>query len=309
MNPKAQHQMKKYAILILCSIVFSVGLSSQDHHSNQKINDKTQREIIKELSGATNIEGKFSIENRSSFENRALARTYLANLIKDIGLEPQVQEYVFPNVNPMIDLLFNPFKGANVYTVLPSTNQSDEYIILGAHFDTELNCPGAIDNGTGVALIYRVLVDLSKLPQRKKNVIIVFFDQEEEDLIGSQAFAKYVKANKFNIHSVHTFDTMGWDKDNDRAIELELPTPGLEKIYRKHAEKLAIPVYISPCNSTDHHSFRAMGYHAIGLTDEYYNGDYPPHKDTPNDKFDTVNFDYLQSCTQLVFATIEDLIQ
>lgn len=299
--------MKKYLILILFSIFFLNGKSYQT--SNSILSYKTQKEIIKELSGATNLTDGLVIKNRSSFENRKLTRKYLGELIKGLGLEPKIQEYVLPNVNPLVDLLFNPFKGANVYTILPSTIDNDEYIILGAHFDTELNCPGAIDNATGVALIYSVLVELLKSPQRSKNIIIIFFDQEEENLNGSQAFAQYVKSKKLKIHSAHTFDTIGWDKDNDRAMELELPTPYLEKVYRENADKLEIPLYNSPCESTDHHSFRVAGYNAVGLTDEYYNGDYPPYKDTPDDKFETVNFDYLESCTQLVIATIKDLVK
>lgn len=301
--------MKKYITLLLLLIFCLNGRSNKENSFNNKTVYKTQKKIIEELSGAVNLEDGTLIQNRSTFKNRIHTRKYLAELIQEIGLKPEIQKYVLPNVNPLIDILFNPFKGANVYTVLPSTIESDEYLILGAHFDTELNCPGAIDNATGVALIYQVLAELSTAESRTKNIIVVFFDQEEENLNGSQAFAKYLKKNKLKVHSVHTFDTMGWDKDGDRAVELELPTKALEKAYKTNAAKLEIPLHLSPCNSTDHQSFREVGYQAVGLTDEYYNGDYPPHKDTPKDKFKTVNFDYLQSCTQLVLATVKDIIQ
>ncbi len=301
--------MKKYITLILLSIFYFNGTSTQHEGPSEKSTYKTPQKIVEELSGATKLENGVLIENRSSFKNREHTRKYLVELIQQAGLVPEVQEYALPNLYPIIDLLFHPFKGANVYTVLPATTKSEEYITLGAHFDTELNCPGAIDNATGVALIYSVLVELSKSDKRQKNIIVVFFDQEEENLNGSQAFAKYLKENKFKVHSVHTFDTIGWDNDNDFAMELELPTKYLEKVYRKNAAALNIPLYVSPSNSTDHHSFRELGYNAIGLTDEYYNGDYPPHKDTSRDKFETVNFEYLQSCTQLVTATIKDIVK
>ncbi len=267
-----------------------------------------QESIISILSGNTPLPNGEIITNRSSKHNRELTRTYLSDLISDLNLTPEIQNYKMPNLNPLIDLLFNPFSGANVYTILPSTTKSDEYIILGAHFDTERNCPGAIDNATGVALIYSVLHQLTTLEKRDKNVIVIFFDQEEEDLIGSQAFAKYCKKEALNIHSVHTFDTMGWDRDNDKAVELELPSESLESLYSSHANALDIPFHITKVNSTDHQSFRALGYNAIGLTDEYANGDYAPYKDTENDTYDTVNFEYLESCTNLVYSAIKDLV-
>lgn len=102
---------------------------------------------------------------------------------------------------------------------------------------------------------------------------------------------------------------MGWDRDNDKAVELESPSPELELIYKKVAGRLAIPVHVTGVISTDHHSFRAVGYNAIGLTDELANGDYAPYKDTPNDKYDTVNFDYVASCTNLVFEVLKEIIQ
>jgi len=301
--------MKKQLLIGMLLLTASSLLPKQVPAPERTIAHKMQRKIVAELSGATALESGDLITNRSSFVNRALTREYLQGLLTGLGLEPLLQEYRMPNVNPLVDLLFNPFRGANVYATLPATNGSSEYLVLGAHFDTELGCPGAIDNATGVTLIYEVAFELSKLKKRNKNVIIIFFDQEEEDLTGSQAFAKYLLSEGLNIHSVHTFDTIGWDQDGDRAVELELPTPYLEEMYQSEAVKLGIPVYISPCNSTDHHSFRVKGFNAIGLTDEYYNGDFPPLKDTPEDKFNTVNFEHLKSSTKLVENTIKEIIK
>lgn len=268
----------------------------------------TSETIIAHLSGHQPLADGRIITNRSSKENRALTREYLSGLIAQLGLKPQLQTYRMPNLNPMIDLLFNPFKGANVYGILPATADSDEYVILGAHFDTERLCPGALDNGSGITLAYSVVQQLVQLPHRNMNVILVFFDQEEEDLIGSQAFARFCKNQGFKIHSVHTFDTIGWDNDGDLAVELELPTQFLEQAYRQQANDLGIPIHTTRVNSTDHHSFRTLGFNAVGLTDEYANGDYPPYKDTPDDTYEKVNFKFLASCTQLVYQTVKEFV-
>lgn len=291
--------MQKYLLLFLFLIY--LNSFSQDLSLEQK-------EIISVLSGNSKSPIGKTITNRSSIENRQLTREYLSYLIENLNLEAQIQNYKMPNVNPLIDLLFNPFVGANVYTILPSTEKSDNYIILGAHFDTERHCPGAIDNATGMTIIYSVLKELKTLSFRNKNIIVVFFDQEEENLIGSQAFAKYCLKDELNIHSVHTFDTMGWDRDGDKAVELELPTKDLKELYEKNAKLLNIPLYEINVNSTDHHSFRELGFNAVGLTDELMNGDYAPFKDTKKDTFQTVNFEYVLSCTNLVYETIKDIV-
>jgi len=222
---------------------------------------------------------------RGTEEEREMARIFLAGQIRSIGLKPEVHLYRMPNLNPLIDILFSPFKGANVYTVLPSTTKSDEYVVLGAHYDSEVDCPGAVDNASGSALIFSVVKLLTSVKNRSKNVILVFFDQEEEELVGSRAFAKFLLEKEWDIHSVHTFDMVGWDEDGNKEMELELPTPYLEEIYQKKAGELAIPLYVTSINSTDHHSFRQVGFPAVGVNEAYGKRDTSPYKDTPKDTF------------------------
>ena len=138
--------------------------------------------------------------------------------------------------------------------------------------------------------------------------MLVFFDQEEEGLVGSRAFVKFLRKNEYEIHSVHTFDQMGWDNDQDRAIELELPTSELEALYKLKAKEFGIQVHVTKVNSTDHHSFREQGFNAVGITEEYVNDDTTPFKDTAMDTYDTVSLAYIESTTQLVYEVIKDII-
>lgn len=269
---------------------------------------KEQQTMIAELTGYKPLSDASFLGSRSSADERERSRTYLKNAIKEIGLEPKEQSYRMPNLNPLIDLLFSPFKGGNVYTILESTSESDEYVVLGAHFDTEIGCPGAIDNGTGVTLIFSILKRLKMEPSRSRNLIVVFFDQEEEDLIGSQAFAKYLKNEEMNVHSVHTFDMVGWDEDGNKEMELELPTPELEKLYKDEAIEFGVPIYVTKINSTDHHSFRQVGFPAIGVNEAYGKRDSSPYKDTPEDTYETVNFKYLAESTLYVLEVIRQIV-
>ena len=270
---------------------------------------KEQKMIVAQLCGHEMLPDGALLSYRSTKRERKIAREYLYETLSSTGLETNYQHYTMPNVNPFIDLLIGPFRGANVYCTLPSTIQSDEYVIIGAHYDSERNCPGAIDNATGVAITYGALKQLAKLKERNVNVILIYFDQEEENLIGSQAFAMKLKKEKYNIHSVHTLDAMGWDRDKDRAVELTLPTPYLKDLYSTVGKKLNIPIYTSQLSASDHHAFRLLGFKATGLTDGISNGDYTPFGDTPKDTYETVNFDYVSSCTELLFQVVKEILQ
>ncbi|MBX2872002.1 MAG: Zn-dependent exopeptidase M28, partial [Saprospiraceae bacterium] len=192
--------------------------------------------------------------------------------------------------------------------ILPAADPHAEFVILGAHYDSKLGCPGAVDNATGVALTIGVLQAIAGLENRQKNVLVVFFDQEEEELIGSQAFIKLLQKKQYAIHSVHTFDMAGWDEDQNGEVELGAPSPALQSLYEAHAQRLNIPTYVTRGGSTDYQSFLAAGFPVIGVNEAFSKGDYSPFKDTPKDTYDTVNFNYLRHLTQYVTEVITDLI-
>ena len=252
-----------------------------------------QQRIVGDLAGENELEGGVRLGVRADSASRAFAANYLFDELASLGLEPRRHTYE-------LSWSRNP-KGTNPYAVLPATVDTDEYVVVGAHYDTEVGAPGANDNATGVALILGAVREVLTMPNRTKNILVVFFDQEEIGLVGSWAFSLMLEQEGFNIHSAHTGDQMGWDSDGDRAIEIELPTEMLELLYRAAAlETTGAPVYTTRVSSTDHQMFRQRGFQAIGLTEEYVNGDTTPHIDQPTDTYDTVNFDYLEDTTRLV---------
>lgn len=273
-----------------------------------------QQEIIAQLSGEVPIQTtdgqELYINSRWTTQERKLTRKYLKAVIENLGLTPVEYAYKLPNMNPGIDLLIEPITGKNVFTTLPATETSEAYLVIGAHYDTGgKGVPGAIDNGSGMALILGVLRKVQQLSNRNKNLMVVFFDQEEEDIsAGSTAFAKFLKATQVNIHSVHSFDLIGWDGDNNREIELELPSEEIENAYRHHAELLGIPLYVTQVNSSDHYSFIKEGFNAVGISQAYAKGDNSGKKDSPDDTYEIVNFEYLEVATNLAFEVIKDFL-
>ena len=268
--------------------------------------NRQQMEIVSALSGASKIEGNETLKRRWTKKEKTLTRNYLSSKLRDIGLTSQEQKYKVNLAHKKPSL--NPFEGKNLFAILPATEPSEEYIIIGAHYDSVEESPGAMDNATGCALAYGVTQLMTDLENRKKNLVIVFFDQEETGHAGSFAFANYVKEKKIKVHSVHTADMIGWDKDADKNIELELPTQELETVYKKYAKSFGIVAYKTETTETDHREFRNAGFNAIGIGGEHKNGDESPHHHLPTDTFNTVDFEYLTFVTFLVYQVIAEII-
>ena len=112
-----------------------------------------------------------------------------------------------------------------------------------------------------------------------------------------------------NIQSVHTVDQMGWDKDGDRAFELEIPYEGAVEIYNKAVKSLNKDIQIHTTNvrGSDHSAFRSLGYKAVGITEEYRNGDTSPYMHRPTDTYKTINFDYMESTTNVIIKVLQIL--
>ena len=265
-----------------------------------------QKQVVATLTGGSKISYDSIINGRWTIEEKHLARKYLSDLIKGIHQVPE--EHSYETKLPKKYKNTRLFKGVNLYTIIPSTVTSSEYVIIGAHYDTFEDTPGADDNASGCALVYAVGKMLTKLEKRSKNIILVFFDEEETGHAGSLAFANWVKVQGLDIHSVHTADEVGWDQDQDRSIELEIPTSYLEALYKKQAKPFGIKVYNTETTGSDHREFREAGFQAVGISEEYKNGDTNPHHHKPSDTFEKIDYQFLAFTTYLVFKVVEEVL-
>ncbi len=105
-----------------------------------------------------------------------------------------------------------------------------------------------------------------------------------------------------------TVDQLGWDEDGDRQIEIELAIPGEIDRVAASIARHGLSVSLLPTNTagSDHTAFREQGFPALGITEEFVNGDTTPHYHLGSDGFDTVNFDYLASGSAVLNAYVWD---
>ncbi|TPN88991.1 M28 family metallopeptidase [Aquimarina algicola] len=290
----------KYYRTILLLFVFITQIapaqSEQDRIEAEIFN--IQRNIVAKLTGHEPIKGRKKLSSRFSSSERKVSADFLYNSLKESGLKPERHTYNVKNKKGEI------FNGVNIYAEIPSTNGGDEYVVIAAHYDTVEDSPGAVHNATGVAIAYYVAQKIAKLENRNKNFMVVFFDHWKSNMVGTRMFTKKLKEDGYKIHSMHRADYMGWDNDEDRAIELLASNISLESLYRIESP---VPVYKRTVATPESRFFANFGYETVTLTAELKNADNSPFVRQSEDKYTTVNFKYLASTTDIVYKVMKSL--
>lgn len=157
-----------------------------------------------------------------------MSSIYLANQLKEIGIQPYYQNYfqpfTFSFVNKRKDTTSRiNLNGTNVVGYI--NNNKQRTILLGAHYDhlgtnqfgqgKDVNdtisfLPGADDNASGVALLLSLsneLMNSEKNPE--ENYIIAFFSGEELGLQGSKYLANQLSENNVALVYMLNFDMVG----------------------------------------------------------------------------------------------------
>ena len=97
------------------------------------------------------------------------------------------------------------------------------YLLLGAHYDSVPGTPGADDNGSAVA----VCLECARLIKQNDigSTMIVFFNREEDGLLGSSEFVAHVEGQSdWTIEESHIFEMVGFC---NRAPHSQAMPPGL----------------------------------------------------------------------------------
>ena len=251
-----------------------------------------EKDVVGKLAGQSEIRPGHKIAARTTLDERKEARAYLIGLWQSLDLAVQTQDY--------------SAEGQNIFAYAGPADPAAETIVFGAHYDSARHSPGANDNATGSAAVTAAAAHFAREDGLERRILFVLFDEEERGMRGSRAFAQKLKDEGAKIHSVHTIDQMGWDKDGDRTVELEIPYDGALDLYTGVASALTppAPLTVTKEGGSDHSAFRRLGFKAVGLTEEYRSGDTTPHIHRPGDTAETVDFAYLAHTTDLVIRVL-----
>ena len=217
------------------------------------------------------------------------------------------------------------------YPDWPGQGEELPPLLIGAHYDTVSGSPGADDNASGLVVLLEVASRLRARPLARP-VWLVAFCLEEQDRLGSQAFASRLKAERRELAGAIILECVGFARSEAGTqqsppnVPIAVPTQGdflaivgneasrslvlqLEQEAQRHAAKLKPLSLVVPgrgeamphTRRSDHASFWDAGYPAVMLTDtaNFRN----PHYHRETDTVDTLNLEFLSNVVATVTAT------
>ncbi len=202
-------------------------------------------------------------------------------------------------------------------------------LIVAAHYDTVEGSPGADDNASGLV----VLLDAARRvadATLERSVRFIAFCLEEQNLLGSLAYAAHLRATGQEILGAIVLECVGYARDEEGfqqippGLRVPVPTVGnfLAVVGNVHSadltttiERVAKPYLpvaslVVPGNGelvpdtrrSDHAAFWHYGYPAVMLTDtaNFRN----PHYHQPTDALGTLDLDFMTSVADAVTAAV-----
>ncbi len=233
------------------------------------------------------------------------------------------------------------YQATNLIVEQESSKRADEFILLGAHYDTVFSTPGADDNASAVA----VLLEVSRLLRDyhgRRTIRYVAFACEEPpyfnaDAMGSQFHARQARSRGEKIRAMLCLEMVGYySTANDsqtipqsipRWLRRIFPTRGdflaavgnmsswrlcwrFRKGFKRGARSMplfsiCLPEKISEIRMSDNSSFWDQGYPALMLTDTSFlrNPNYHRATDTP----DTLDYSRMTEVTTGVASALQYL--
>ena len=103
---------------------------------------------------------------------------------------------------------------SNLEATLPGSVRAHEIVVVGAHYDTVPYCPGANDNGTGVASVLELARRFSQRPQSRTVRFVAFVNEEppffKTPQMGSLVYANGARAGGDRVKGMLALETMGY---------------------------------------------------------------------------------------------------
>eukprot|EP01113_Clastostelium_recurvatum_P000332 TRINITY_DN10144_c0_g1_i2.p1 TRINITY_DN10144_c0_g1~~TRINITY_DN10144_c0_g1_i2.p1 ORF type:complete len:447 (+),score=111.03 TRINITY_DN10144_c0_g1_i2:51-1391(+) len=204
--------------------------------------------------------------------------------------------------------------GYNIIATMKGTTLPDEWVIMGAHYDstsqsTSTAAPGAEDNGSGSAGLLQLARALS-IEQAPRTAIFIWFSGEEQGLIGSIYNAKQIVANgdKAKVKLMHNMDMIGYTQNANTLrclLETNSQWQNLFTTYRQAAATYAPNLLLATSTNawgSDHEPYLKEGMPALLTID--YDWDKYPHYHRTTDLPQYLNQNIAAAILRMNVATL-----
>jgi len=264
--------------------------------------------------------GELNVTVRDGY---ARAAAFIEQSFRDSGYATSRQTYVVDGVDC-----------SNIVAEVKGT--SDEVVVVGAHYDTVDDSPGADDNGSGVAALLALARHFAKATPKRTIRFIAFANEEPPyfttDRMGSFIAARTATGRGDRIVAMLSLETIGYFNEAPHSqaypamLERVFPSTGnfiafvsntssgallrhCVDVFRKHAtipsEGAALPEAIPGIAWSDQWSYWRHGVPAVMVTDTALFRN--PNYHTPHDTPETLDYDRLARVVDGLGFVIEDL--
>ncbi|MFS8894421.1 M28 family peptidase [Synechococcus sp. O70.1] len=247
----------------------------------------------------------------------------------------QVEQYIQKQLSECGPVEPFPFEAngrqhCNWILKLPGSRPGRPPILVGAHFDAAPATPGADDNASGIAVLLELARHFAANPAPSP-LWLVAFDLEERGMIGSRAYARFLKQQRQPLRLMLSLEMLGY---RDPTPGSQRYPAGLEKLYpnrgdyiglignwptwgdllklQRDFQKAGIPccwllagqrgLILPATRLSDHSPFWDAGYAAVMVTDTAFLRN--PHYHKLSDTLETLDPDFLTGVCQGLMAGI-----
>ena len=251
------------------------------------------------------------------------AQDYLADQFRRVGLEVSFHQFrALGGTYKNVIAALCPQQGSGRRTGPP--------LIIAAHYDTVEGSPGADDNASGLAVMLEAARALSPMALARE-IRFIAFCLEEEDLLGSLAYAAALKEAGEEIAGAIVLECVGYTSEKRGSQAIPVATPiavsdvgdflaivgnsasaplvnAFKRAATREARELKTVSLVVPAKGerlpdtrrSDHAAFWHYGYPALMLTDtaNFRN----PHYHRPTDTFETLDLTFMQRVVRAVTA-------
>ena len=224
----------------------------------------------------------------------------------------------------------------NLDVEIPGQKAPGEIVIVGGHYDSVFDCPGANDNGSGVAATLALARRFAGTAPDRTLRFCLFVNEEpphfQTPAMGSWVYARRCRQRNEQVVAMLSLETIGYFRDEKGTQKYPAPfgvfypsrgdfiafvgNHGSRRLVRRAigtfragvqfpSEGGALPGFIPGVGWSDHWSFWQEGYEALMVTDtapfRY------PHYHEASDTPDRLDYERMARVVSGLQAVVEDL--
>ena len=205
---------------------------------------------------------------------------------------------------------------SNIEAVLEGSTRGAEIVVVGAHYDTVVGCPGANDNATGVAAVLELAQRFSGRRQPRAIRFVAFVNEEppffQTEHMGSAVYANALRSDDERVVGMLSLETMGYYSEERGSQRYPAPMATVypdvgnfigfvanvasarllwraRRAFKRRTsfplQSATVPAAIPGVGWSDHWAFWQAGYPAMMVTDTapyrypwYHTADDTPEK-------------------------------